>query len=122
MRSGARAGRIEEVARELRDFRLLARPGGPAMKARRLTAQQFAPLIRSFYDAHGPEQMKASYEWDSPGTRMYPGERVWAFDDVNWLSSPPTSDVVGWGSMHFNTRDAEQGDAVLIVGVFPQFQ
>jgi GNAT superfamily N-acetyltransferase len=92
-----------------------------AREARKLTAQQFAPIIRDFYNAHGAEQMRASYEWDSPSTRMYPGERAWAFSQP-MLSSPPTEPVVGWGSMHFNTRDAEQGDAVLIVGVFPDHQ
>ena len=97
------------------------------MKARKLTAQQFAPIIRYFYNAYGAEQMKASYEWDSPSTRMYPGERAWAFSDT--LKTEPETglkteaeSVVGWGSMHFNTRDAEQGDAVLIVGVFPEAQ
>jgi GNAT superfamily N-acetyltransferase len=84
------------------------------MKARRLTAQQFAPLVKTFYDAYGAEQMKASYDWDSPSTRMYPGERVWAFEDH--------VPGIGWGSMHFNTRDAEQGDAMLIVGVMPSHQ
>lgn len=90
------------------------------MKARRLTAQQFVPLIQRFWDAHGAEQMKASYDWDRPSTRMYPGERVWAFygEDVGTKEEF----VVGWGSMHFNTRDAEEGDAVLIVGVFPEHQ
>ncbi len=84
------------------------------MKAVRLTAQQFLPLIQRFWEAYGPEQMKASYDWDTPSTRMYPGERVWRFEDGD--------KVVGWGSLHFNTRDAEQGDAVLIVGVFPEHQ
>lgn len=91
------------------------------MKARRLTAQQFVPLIQRFWDEHGAEQMKASYDWDRPSTRMYPGERVWAFDHT-LLASPQVTETVGWGSMHFNTRDAEQGDAVLIVGVFPAHQ
>jgi GNAT superfamily N-acetyltransferase len=45
---------------------------------------------------------------------MFKGETVWAFD----VEEGPA----GWGSMHFNTRDAEQGDAVLIVGVFPHYQ
>ena len=31
------------------------------MKARKLTAQQFVPLIKSFCEAHGMEQIKASY-------------------------------------------------------------
>jgi GNAT superfamily N-acetyltransferase len=91
------------------------------MKARRLTAQQFVPLIQRFWDEHGAEQMKASYDWDRPSTRMYPGERVWAFDQA-LPTVPPEEGTIGWGSMHFNTRDAEQGDAVLIVGVFPKFQ
>lgn len=96
------------------------------MKARKLTAQQFVPLIRRFWDEHGAEQMKASYDWDRPSTQMFKGETVWAFSDT--LDAPeltpggPSEHVVGWGSMHFNTRDAEQGDAVLIVGVFPPFQ
>lgn len=89
------------------------------MKARKLTAQQFAPIIRDFYNAYGAEQMKASYEWDSPSTRMYPGERAWAFSHAE---ADGIDRIVGWGSMHFNTRDAEQGDAVLIVGVLPGFQ
>jgi hypothetical protein len=93
------------------------------MKARRLTAQQFAPLVKTFYDAHGAEQMKASYDWDNPGTRMYPGERVWAFEtELLPLDNATQVQAIGWGSMHFNTRDADQGDAVLIVGVFPDFQ
>lgn len=86
------------------------------MKARKLTAQQFAVLVGKFYEAHGPEQMKASYDWDRPSTTMFKGETVWAFYEDD------TVNVVGWGSMHFNTRDAEQADAVLIVGVFPEHQ
>lgn len=89
------------------------------MKARKLTAQQFAPLVRSFFDAHGAEQMKASYDWDRPSTQMFKGETVWEFRLEADGESPIT---VGWGSMHFNTRDAEQGDAVLLVGVFPAHQ
>lgn len=92
------------------------------MKARRLTAQQFAPLVKLFFTAHGAEQMKVSYDWDRPSTRMYPGERVWAFSDERAANPGEEAPVVGWGSMHFNTRDAEEGDAVLIVGVFPLFQ
>lgn len=87
------------------------------MKARKLTAQQFVPLIKSFCEAHGPDQIKASYGWDSPSTRMFKGETVWEFADPAILNVP-----VGWGSMHFNTRDAEEGDATLIVGVFPAWQ
>ena len=92
------------------------------MKARRLTAQQFVPLIQRFWTEHGAEQMKASYDWDRPSTRMYPGERVWAFDTESGVVPPATEIVVGWGSMHFNTRDAEEGDAALLVGVFPYAQ
>lgn len=95
------------------------------MKARKLTAQQFAPLVRSFWDAHGAEQMKASYDWDRPSTQMFKGETVWAFSDPSLPATeagPSENLIVGWGSMHFNTRDAEQGDAVLIVGVFPAYQ
>ena len=87
------------------------------MKARKLTAQQFVPLIKSFCEAHGPEQIKASYGWDHPSTTMFKGETVWEFTRLI-----PDYPVVGWGSMHFNTRDAEEGDATLIVGVFPGFQ
>lgn len=92
------------------------------MKARRLTAQQFVPLIRRFYDAHGAAQMKASYDWDRPSVEMVKGERVWAFYDVVDAPEQPGEQLIGWGSMHFNTRDAEQSDAVLIVGVFPEYQ
>jgi GNAT superfamily N-acetyltransferase len=90
------------------------------VKARKLTAQQFVPLIRSFCEAHGRDQIKASYGWDAPSTTMFKGETVWEFTD--WLDPKPTDGVVGWGSMHFNTRDAEEGDATLIVGVFPAWQ
>lgn len=92
------------------------------MKARRLTAQNFAVLIRAFYDAHGAEQMKASYDWDAPSVTMFKGERIWAFE-VN-PNAPDAGELVtvGWGSMHFNTRDAEDGDAALVVGVFPAYQ
>lgn len=91
------------------------------MKARKLTAQQFVPLIKSFCEAHGMEQIKASYGWDAPSTTMFKGETVWAF----YYDEPgcdPQLAPVGWGSMHFNTRDAEEGDATLIVGVFPNCQ
>jgi GNAT superfamily N-acetyltransferase len=90
------------------------------MKARKLTAQQFVPLIKSFCEAHGMEQIKASYGWDAPSTTMFKGETVWEFSDTTMLVQ--TSPIVGWGSMHFNTRDAEEGDATLIVGVFPVWQ
>lgn len=86
------------------------------MKATKLTAQQFAPLIRRFCEEYGPAQIKASYGWDSPSVRMFKGETCWSFSDI------ADDRTVGWGSMHFNTRDAEEGDATLIVGVFPLFQ
>lgn len=89
------------------------------MKARKLTAQQFVPLIKSFCEAHGMEQIKASYGWDHPSTTMFKGETVWEFSDG--LTHKPEQ-INGWGSMHFNTRDAEEGDATLIVGVFPECQ
>lgn len=91
------------------------------MKARKLTAQQFVPLIKLFCDAYGPEQIKASYGWDAPSTTMFKGETVWEFQDV-LVDYPEDINIVGWGSMHFNTRDAEEGDATLIVGVFPLAQ
>lgn len=90
------------------------------LKATRLTAQQFVPLIKSFCEAHGAEQIKASYGWDSPSTRMYPGETCWCFHDFEYADGGDP--VVGWGAMHFNTREAEEGDATLIVGVFPHAQ
>jgi len=94
-----------------------------AMKARKLTAQQFVPLIKSFCEAYGPEQIKASYGWDAPSTTMFKGETVWEFtDSVRTVSEEVFDNLVGWGSMHFNTRDAEEGDATLIVGVFPDHQ
>jgi GNAT superfamily N-acetyltransferase len=100
------------------------------MKARKLTAQQFVPLIKSFCEAHGMGQIKASYGWDAPSTTMFKGETVWEYTDQftapHLVPTPgytgPMYDVVGWGSMHFNTRDAEEGDAALIVGVFPAYQ
>lgn len=92
------------------------------MKARKLTAQQFVPLIKSFCDAHGMEQIKASYGWDAPSTTMFRGETVWAFLDGETCASGCQDCLIGWGSTHFNTRDAEEGDATLIVGVFPRFQ
>lgn len=90
------------------------------MKARKLTAQQFVPLIQSFCTAHGADQIKASYGWDRPSTTMFRGETVWEYSVKH--EPADCSEVVGWGSMHFNTRDAEEGDATLIVGVFPLFQ
>jgi len=89
------------------------------VKATKLTAQQFAPLVRRFCEEHGAEQIKASYQWDSPSIRMFKGETCWSFTDPTLGED---AHPVGWGSMHFNTRDAEEGDATLIVGVFPLFQ
>jgi hypothetical protein len=94
------------------------------VKARKLTAQQFVPLIKSFCEAHGMEQIKASYGWDAPSTTMFKGETVWEFSDTYRLEGEDSdrTAVIGWGSMHFNTRDAEEGDATLIVGVLPYAQ
>jgi len=105
------------------------------VKARKLTAQQFVPLIRAFCEAHGMEQIKASYGWDAPSTTMFKGETVWEFSATTPAKAvfqapgaplaglePRGEVIVGWGSMHFNTRDAEDGDATLIVGVFPEAQ
>jgi GNAT superfamily N-acetyltransferase len=92
------------------------------VKARKLTAQQFVPLIKSFCEAHGMEQIKASYGWDAPSTTMFKGETVWEFSATVRITPDKEDAIIGWGSMHFNTRDAEEGDATLIVGVFPEFQ
>ena len=84
------------------------------MRAKRLTAQQALELWKKFYAAYGPEQMKASYGEEDPPTKIKENRRVWAFSDGD--------DVIGWGSSQIDLNDAEDEEAYLFVGVFPQFQ
>lgn len=89
------------------------------LRAKKLTAQQIASVWREFYEAHGPEVMARAYGWESAECRpRREGERVWAFYDD---TVPPTP-LVGWGSAQMNLRDPDDTSAILVVGVFPQFE
>lgn len=87
---------------------------------KKLTAQQGLALMAMFAGAHGPEVMRRAYGWDRVRSRGK-GERTWAFwhkeDGVNGLDGP-----IGWGSVHFNTLDADDEEGVLSLGVFPQYE
>lgn len=82
--------------------------------AKRLTAQQFAKVLERFYNAYGSEIILHAYGWTRPPTTMLANEKAWTFSYEGL--------EVGWGSCHFNTRDAEDVEAVLVVGVWPEHQ
>lgn len=108
------------------------------LRAKRLTAQQAAKLWAEFYEAHGKDVMAQAYGWDSPAARpVRPGERVWEFSDG--VVTPPSmvADIiskpggicplrqrltVGWGACALSLTDPEDDEALLAMGVFPQFQ
>jgi GNAT superfamily N-acetyltransferase len=85
--------------------------------AQRLTAQQGKALLSAFYTAWGPEQMLASYGWRQIPQALMRGERMYAFMDPD-----VGEEFVGWGSLLLNTRDADDEEASLSVGVFPAYQ
>lgn len=85
------------------------------LKAKRLTAQQAVKLWAEFYVAYGAEQMNASYAWTRPPVTVSTSEKVFEFLDES-------SNRVGWGSYVLNTRDAEDDEARLSVGVYPKYQ
>jgi hypothetical protein len=82
-----------------------------SLVAKRLTAQQGVVLLRLFYDAWGPPRMQASYGWKQIPRTLMRGERMYAF----YVGG----DCVGWGSLTLNTRDADDEEGSLSVGVFP---
>jgi GNAT superfamily N-acetyltransferase len=85
------------------------------LRAKKLTAQQVAPMWRAFYETHGPEVMARAYGWEGPECRpIRKGERVWAFFVGGHL--------VGWGSALMNLSDPDDSSATLVVGVFPAYQ
>jgi GNAT superfamily N-acetyltransferase len=94
------------------------------LTAYRLTAQQAKTLLAQFYEAWGPEQMLASYGWQRVPKAIMRGERMYSFVDAEApVSVEATVDaVVGWGSLILNTRDADDDEASLSVGVFPDHQ
>jgi len=88
------------------------------LRAKRLTAQQVVALWREFYEAHGPEVMRAAYGWTSPEARpIRRGERVWAFYDQDDRDA-----CIGWGACYLSLDDPEDVEATLVVGVFPAYQ
>ncbi|HTK95414.1 MAG TPA: GNAT family N-acetyltransferase [Terriglobales bacterium] len=82
------------------------------MKARRLTAQQSVALLKVFCERHGAERIQAAYGWRQPPETMKASEKCWAFHDDN-------DAIVGWGSIFLDTRDADDDEAILVIGVFP---
>lgn len=87
---------------------------GDALRAKKLTAQQAVKVITTFCEAHGREQMTASYGWDTAPDSFPPSERVWSFHSGQ--------DLVGWGLLQLNTHNANDDEAALTVGVFPEHQ
>lgn len=86
-----------------------------ALKARKLTAQQASAMWAEFYDAYGPEVMMTAYGWRAPDTRQpRRGERVWEFS--------ADGARVGWGICALNTDDPDDNEAMLVVGVFPEYR
>lgn len=82
------------------------------MIARKLTAQQAGFLWARFYADYGPEVMMDAYGWSAPNARqLRPYERVWTFADAGAY--------VGWGLCSLNTKDPDDDEAVLVVGVDP---
>jgi GNAT superfamily N-acetyltransferase len=95
------------------------------VKAVRQTAQNATKILRTFYEAHGADVMMAAYGWREPTERMLKrNERFWAYYDRPERpdGAPDDPSLVGWGSLDLNTRDAEDTDAHLVVGVFPAYQ
>ncbi len=89
-----------------------------SLVARRLTAQHGSILLRDFYEkweAVSPGQMAASYWWKVPPRTLIVGERMYEFTDE-------AKTRIGWGSFVLNTRDADDEEASLSVGVFPDQQ
>lgn len=85
------------------------------LRIARLTAQNYAKLMYDFCEAHGPDQIRASYGWTSGETQVLcRNERVYAFgyDEV----------IVGWGGIILNTTEVTNDEASLTVGVFPAHQ
>ncbi len=108
------------------------------MKARKLTAQLAIRLLERFYFAAGAEQCLASYSWDHPPQQ--PPGKVYEFSDdkippdradelrdaILEVETAPQAvapaSVVGFGIINLNTKDAQDTEAVLWVGVFPGFR
>jgi GNAT superfamily N-acetyltransferase len=91
------------------------------MKAVRQTAQNAVKTLAAFYAAHGAEQMAASYGWPQPPVQRR--GRFWAYYDRTPDGYPnPPEQLIGWGGMSFDTRDASDDEAFLSVGVFPEYQ
>lgn len=89
------------------------------LTAHRLTAQQGAALLLDFYnqwEQAAPGQMEASYWWKVPPRTLFRGERMYSFAEVT------SKALVGFGSFVLNTRDADDEEASLTVGVFPTHQ
>jgi len=92
------------------------------MKARKLTAQKAVALIHRFCTEIGAEQMYLSYGWRSVPQGMKFNEHCWEFVDMDVNQPAPDVATVGWGSMFMDTRDADDDEALLVIGVFPEFQ
>ena len=99
------------------------------LTAHRLTAQHGAVLLQDFYERWekaAPGQMEASYWWKRPPRTLVVGERMYSFEDpaipTIRLHAEATPTVIGFGSFVLNTRDADDEEASLTIGVFPEHQ
>ena len=93
------------------------------LRAKRLTAQQMAALWVEFYEVYGAEVMYEAYGWSTPTSRaVRPGERAWAFYDDTTDENPATMNhLIGWGTCAMSLSDPDDDEAVLALGVLPQF-
>lgn len=84
------------------------------LKAKRLTAQQTLKVVRAFCEAYGPEVIRSAYQWDLADVTTVKFDLAYAFSEG--------ADLVGWGGILLNVKDASDEEAGLTVGVFPQHQ
>lgn len=100
-----------------------------ALRAQKLTAQQAGRLMRRFYKAYGPDVMRDAYWWESPkDASISGGEHAWAFYDDALLEGMQTGKqhanggLIGWGTSQLQLDVADDDEAVMAAGVFPEFQ
>ncbi len=89
------------------------------MKAVRQTAQNAVKILAEFCEAHGMDTITAAYGWKRVPESLKSTERFWAYYDRPDLELYREPVLVGWGSLFLDTRDADDDDAHLVVGVFP---
>jgi GNAT superfamily N-acetyltransferase len=65
--------------------------------------------------------MLEAFGWEHKPENPARGERVYAYIETD-ATMAPAGTVIGWGSLHFDTTDAADTEAMVERGVFPQFQ